>query len=279
MNCNNIKFNKKNNFKKYLKKNSKKLVNKTSVLSNSSIKAESLQPTANSQSAPKVPFTCIGKGFGAPCKPATLEEWQAARRDPKVAELCARIEKGENLKFHLPVWTPHCALFKDDHRAVADAQKPLNRLMLDFDEKGHTDDILAKMEDGMLKADGSELEVLLVEESVRRGTHVLITLPEGMTPDEAQKLAEKATGFKPDQAVKDIARCIFMVPEDHTRYVSEKLAYPQPLPQGKGEESLPLTPPSKEGKSLPLTPPSREGKSLPLTPPSREGNLKRGLRG
>ena len=71
----------------------------------------------------------------------------------------------------LPVWTPHCAEFKDNHRAISDAIKPLNRLMLDFDEKGHTDEIVARL------LEKSPLVPLLIEESVRRGTHVLVELP------------------------------------------------------------------------------------------------------
>ena len=91
-------------------------------------------------------FTCIGKGHGAPCLPATKEDWEALRREPWLAQMCARIEKGDDeLKHRLPVWTPHCAEFKDNHRAIADAIRPLNRLMLDFDEKGHTDEILEKL--------------------------------------------------------------------------------------------------------------------------------------
>ena len=176
-------------------------------------------------------FTCIGKGHGAPCLPATKESWEMMRRESWLAQMCARIEKGDDeLKHRLPVWTPHCAEFKDNHRAIADAIKPLNRLMLDFDEKGHTDDILSKLkiENGKLKIGCAEpdlhgMEVLLVEESVRRGTHVLVELPDGMTPEQAQELMKEATGFTPDAAVKDVARCIYMVPEDHTKYVSPKL--------------------------------------------------------
>ena len=37
----------------------------------------------------------------------------------------------------------------------------------------------------------SPLVVLLIEESVRRGTHVLVELPEGMTPEEAQELMKQ----------------------------------------------------------------------------------------
>ena len=176
-------------------------------------------------------FTCIGKGHGAPCLPASREEWEALRREPWLAQMCARIEKGdEQLKHRLPVWTPHCAEFKDNHRAIADAVKPLNRLMLDFDEKGHTGDIMSQLKVKSEKLKVAGIEVLLIEESVRRGTHVLVELPEGMTAEEAQDVMKEATGFAPDAAVKDVSRCIYMVPEDHTKYVSEKLwtASPQP---------------------------------------------------
>ena len=175
-------------------------------------------------------FTCIGKGHGAPAIPATKEDWEALRRESWLAQMCARIEKGdEALKHRLPVWTPHCAEFKDNHRAIADAVKPLNRLMLDFDEKGHTDEIVRSLTPSPSpKGEGSEmtlgsLVVLLVEESVRRGTHVLVELPDGMTPETAQELMKEITGFTPDAAVKDVSRCIYMVPEDHTKYVNPKL--------------------------------------------------------
>ena len=169
-------------------------------------------------------FTCIGKGHGAPCLPATKVDWEKLRREPWLAEMCARIEKGDDeLKHRLPVWTPHCAEFANNHRAVADAIKPLNRLMLDFDEKGHTDEIMStlKMKHETLMTCG--IVPLLIEESARRGTHVLVELPEGMTAEQAQELMAEATGFTPDAAVKDVSCCIYMVPEDHTRYVNPKL--------------------------------------------------------
>ena len=149
-------------------------------------------------------FTTIGRGHGAPCQPATREEWESLRKEPWLAQMCERIRKGdEQLKHRLPVWTPHCAEFKDNHRAIADALKPLNRLMLDFDEKGHTDEILSS-----LTVKQSPLTVLLVEESVRKGTHVLVELPEGMTAEQAQEMMATITGFTPDKAVKDVSRCI-----------------------------------------------------------------------
>ena len=176
------------------------------------------------------PFTCIGKGHGAPCLPATREDWEHERRKPALIQMCERIKKGdEELKHRLPVWTPHCAEFRNNHRATADALMPLPRLMLDFDEKGHSAEIKAKL----LKE--SPLEVLLIEKSVRDGTHVLVELPEGMEIEKAQQLMKEATGFEPDKAVKDVSRCIYMVPESHTLYVSQKMFETSPTRSGEFE--------------------------------------------
>lgn len=165
-------------------------------------------------------FTCIGRqGHGAPAMPATREDWEQLRREPWLKQMCERINRGdEALKNRLPWWTPHCAEYKGNHRSIADAVRPLQRLMMDFDEKGHTDEILKS-----LTVEHSPLTVLLVEESVRQGTHVLVELPDGMTPERAQELMAEATGFTPDKVVKGVDRCIYMVPENHTRYVNPRL--------------------------------------------------------
>ncbi len=180
-------------------------------------------------------FTCIGRGHGAPALPATRQEWEAMRREPWLAEMCRRIEAGdEKLKRRLPIWTPHCAAFRDNHRAAADALKPLPRLMLDFDEKGHSAEILER---SLALQKEDKWQVLLVEESVRRGTHVLIVLPDGMTPQEAQQRFSADVGFQADGALKDVSRCIYMVPEDHTLYVDEERLFNEEL-RMKNEESL-----------------------------------------
>ena len=181
-------------------------------------------------------FTCIGRGHGAPAVPATREQWEAMRREPWLKQMCRRIENGdEALKSRLPIWTPSCAEFRGNHRAVKDALKPLPRLMLDFDQKGHSAEILAK---AMQLMEQGKWDILLVEESVRRGTHVLITLPQGMTAQEAQGRFSADVGFQADPALKDVARCIYMVPEENVLYMSQTLfgpADPSPtLPPGEG---------------------------------------------
>ena len=164
-------------------------------------------------------FTCIGRSHGAPAVPSTKEDWEKMRREQWLVDMCRRIAAGdEKLKGKLPIWTPSCAEFANNHRAIKDALKPLQRLMLDFDEKGHSKEILER---ALQLQEEGKWEILLVEESVRKGTHVLITLPEGMSPQEAQNRFSNDVGFQADPALKDIARCIYMVPESYTLYVNE----------------------------------------------------------
>ena len=197
----------------------------------------------------KTQFTCIGRGHGAPCLPATREQWEQMRREPWLAEMCARIEKGDDeLKHRLPVWTPSCAEFRDNHRAQADALKPLNRLMIDFDEKGHTEEICEKLKDAA-QPDIRGMWVLLIEDSARRGTHVLVELPEGMDAETAQQIMQEVTGFEPDRQVKGVDRCIYMVPENHTKFVSERLFLPSSWEEGQGVEEIKTVPSNEIGRA------------------------------
>ena len=207
-------------------------------------------------------FTCIGRSHGAPAIPATRADWEKMRREPKLASICQRIAAGhEKLKRILPIWTPCCAGFKNNHRAVKDALVPLQRLMLDFDEKGHSQEILKRSL--QLQKEG-KWEILLVEESVRRGTHVLITLPEGMTPQEAQQRFSKDVGFEADPALKDIARCIYMVPEEFTLYVNERMFSPQSATESHGVSNNPADE-EKEKNSVKLRVLRGENQDYPQT--------------
>ena len=177
-------------------------------------------------------FTCIGKSHGAPAIPATREAWEKLRSEKWLAHMCRRIVAGEEkLKGKLPIWTPSCAAFKGNHRAVKDVLTPLPRLMLDFDQKGHSKEILER---SLQLQEQGKWEILLVEESVRKGTHVLVTLPEGMTPQAAQQRFSEDVGFTADPALKDVARCIYMVPAENTLFVNEALFSPQSNTESHG---------------------------------------------
>ena len=173
-------------------------------------------------------FTTIGRGHGAPCLPATQESWVLARQSPELAALCQQIEnctdadEQKRLKDRLPVWTPRCGEFLNNHRSQSDAIAPLNRQMFDIDQKGHTDEILAKMENHNGEMYIGPFQVLQVEESVRRGTHVLVVPPSGVSLNDAQAFFSQLINLPVDPAVKNVAGCIYMVPEDHVRYQSSK---------------------------------------------------------
>lgn len=189
-------------------------------------------------------FTTIGRGHGSPCQPATERAWYAARQDPQLTALCQQIEactdqdEQKRLKDRLPVWTPRCGEFQNDHRAERDALAPLNRQMFDIDQKGHTDDILAKMEDKDGEKFIGPFLVLQVEESVRRGTHVLVVPPSGTSLNDAQSFFSQLIGLPVDPAVKNVAGCIYMVPENHVRYQSPKFFHPEVLNVEKVERGI-----------------------------------------
>ena len=155
-------------------------------------------------------FTTIGQKLTLPFLPATRSDWEALRSRPDLAGMASRINAGEEgLKRLLPAWTPGAALFRDNRRQDANILQGLPRLMMDFDQKGLSDEILHRAR--WLDQQGT-WRVLMVERSVRGGTHVLVRLPAGMTPETALQSFSRDIGFEADKAVKDRCRAIFMVP-------------------------------------------------------------------
>ena len=178
-------------------------------------------------------FTTLGKGHNAPCLPITPEEWLAARKDPKLAALCQRIKASHNasqqrkLKSQLPVWTPRCGAFKGDHRAEVDALCHLDRLMFDIDEKGQTDRVLSAVRMEGEQAYIGDFEVLLIERSVRDGTHVLVKPLPGKPIPQQQVAFSEAVQLPVDSSVKNVAGCIYLVPQSHVCYESPRFFEPK----------------------------------------------------
>lgn len=99
--------------------------------------------------------------------------------------------------------------------------------MFDIDDKGHTEEILKLMVSTTESTEKTEMYigpflVLMVEESVRRGTHVLVVPPSDLSLTDAQALFSQLINLPVDPAVKNVAGCIYMVPEDHVRYQSPR---------------------------------------------------------
>ena len=178
-------------------------------------------------------FTTLGKGHNAPCLPITPEEWLAARKDPKLEALCQRIKQSNNLnqqrklKSQLPVWTPRCGAFKENHRAEVDALCHLDRLMFDIDEKGQTDRVLSAVRMEGEQAYIGDFEVLLIERSVRDGTHVLVKPLPGKPIPQQQVAFSEAVQLPVDSSVKNVAGCIYLVPQSHVCYESPRFFEPK----------------------------------------------------
>lgn len=191
-------------------------------------------------------FTTLGKGHNAPCLPITPEEWLAARKDPKLAALCERIKASHNasqqrkLKSQLPVWTPRCGAFKGDHRAEVDALCQLDRLMFDIDEKGQTDRVLSAVRMEGEQAYIGDFEVLLIERSVRDGTHVLVKPLPGKPIPQQQAAFSEAVQLPVDSSVKNVAGCIYLVPQSHVCYESPSFFEPKVMDVSDMRQPAPL---------------------------------------
>ena len=191
-------------------------------------------------------FTTLGKGHNAPCLPITPEEWLAARKDPKLATLCERIKASQNasqqrkLKSQLPVWTPRCGAFKGDHRAEVDALCQLDRLMFDIDEKGQTDRVLSAVRMEGEQAYIGDFEVLLIERSVRDGTHVLVKPLPGKPIPQQQAAFSEAVQLPVDSSVKNVAGCIYLVPQSHVCYESPSFFEPKVMDVSDMRQPAPL---------------------------------------
>ena len=167
----------------------------------------------------------------------TPELFRQALDSPLVARVCAEIEdaleavrRGEMSKDDfetlkaarkkmLPVITPH-ATFRNGRRLNADAV-PSGLSMYDVD---HINDPRAYYD---TKVRGREAELGIVLAHVTpstEGLRLLFVIPRaGMAPDEAQRWMSVRLGDAAyDGAVKDLARCSFLVPREYVLYLDEE---------------------------------------------------------
>ena len=182
------------------------------------------------------------------CTPELLRQ---ALASPLVARVCAEIEdaleavrRGEMSKDDfetlkaarkkmLPVITPH-ATFKNGRRLNADAV-PSGLSMYDVD---HINDPRAYYD---TKVRGREAELGIVLAHVTpstEGLRLLFVIPRaGMAPDEAQRWMSARLGDAAyDGAVKDLARCSFLVPREYVLYLDEERLFGNEELRMKNEE-------------------------------------------
>ena len=182
------------------------------------------------------------------CTPELLRQ---ALDSPLVARVCAEIEdaleavrRGEMSKDDfetlkaarkkmLPVITPH-ATFRSGRRTNAEAvASGLSMYDVDHipDPRGYYDE----------KVRGREAELGIVLAHVTpstEGLRLLFVIPRaGMTPDEAQRWMSARLGDAAyDGAVKDLARCSFLVPREYVLYLDEERLFGNEELRMKNEE-------------------------------------------
>ena len=176
------------------------------------------------------------------CTPELLRQ---ALDSPLVARVCAEIEdaleavrRGEMSKDDfetlkaarkkmLPVITPH-ATFRSGRRTNAEAvASGLSMYDVDHipDPRGYYDE----------KVRGREAELSIVLAHVTpstEGLRLLFVIPRaGMAPDEAQRWMSARLGDAAyDGAVKDLARCSFLVPREYVLYLDEERLFAPAVP-------------------------------------------------
>ena len=176
------------------------------------------------------------------CTPELLRQ---ALDSPLVARVCAEIEdaleavrRGEMSKDDfetlkaarkkmLPVITPH-ATFRSGRRTNAEAvASGLSMYDVDHipDPRGYYDE----------KVRGREAELGIVLAHVTpstEGLRLLFVIPRaGMAPDEAQRWMSARLGDAAyDGAVKDLARCSFLVPREYVLYLDEERLFASVVP-------------------------------------------------
>ena len=180
-------------------------------------------------------FTCTGiaKARGIAC-PATPEAWLGMVQSPElkaqyehIASLPYDSEEQEEEKKKLPFWTPHCSLFQANRRTRATALQPLRRVMVDIDQnKGRAQELCQK---ALSLQEQGQWTVLLVEESARKGVHLLIDIPDGMTAMQAATQFARDLGEECDTTVPLIEHFLYLSP--NILYMDrERLFSPTPIP-------------------------------------------------
>lgn len=210
----------------------------------------------------------------------TPELFYKAIDSPSVAKVCAEIEdaleavrRGEmskedydilkaDRKKRLPVITPH-ATFRNGRRLNVDAV-PSGLSMYDVDHindpRGYYREHVAGRE--------AELGVVLAHITPStEGLRLLFVIPRAdMGLDAAQRwMSGRLAGAGYDEAVKDLARCSFLVPRDYILFLDEERLFSSGNMEAESKE-----PAENENPSSPGKPSSSEKPSSPEKPSSSE---------
>ena len=162
------------------------------------------------------------------------EEYMKLRHSTRQKIMKAVHEGGEELKRKLVQMNYSC--LPNDDSSLKGSTRMSTTVGMDIDHVG-ADEMESLKEHILSKKD--ELGLLMLEVSARgEGYHLVFRRREELTQEENLKWASDLLGVKYDEGAKDITRVFYTTTGEELLFLDDEIfkAYPQPLPDRRGEE-------------------------------------------
>ncbi len=158
---------------------------------------------------------CLANSISGQPRKASLAAVRELQTENHVDEILFDVKQNNNRerKKDLPVWLPLAESFNNDTRKAEDAVAS-GLYYVDIDEKGLTEKLWQKVcEERLIES----FRIVYFAESAGGGTHIWAwRKPELSIEENIQQLASRL-GVSYDSHVTDLARCCFMVSEQHVK--------------------------------------------------------------
>ena len=171
-------------------------------------------------------------------------------------------EGGEELKRKLVQMNYSC--LPNDDSSLKGSTRMSTTVGMDIDHVG-ADEMESLKEHILSKKD--ELGLLMLEVSARgEGYHLVFRRREELTQEENLKWASDLLGVKYDEGAKDITRVFYTTTGEELLFLDDEIfqAYPQPLPDRRGEEKPQTSTPNHQPSTLNHQP-SKTFKGIPYS--------------
>ena len=191
------------------------------------------------------------------------EEYMKLRHSTRQQKIMKAVhEGGEELKRKLVQMNYSC--LPNDDSSLKGSTRMSTTVGMDIDHVG-ADEMESLKEHILSKKD--ELGLLMLEVSARgEGYHLVFRRREELTQEENLKWASDLLGVKYDEGAKDITRVFYTTTGEELLFLDDEIfqAYPQPLPDRRGEEKPQTSTPNHQPSTLNHQP-SKTFKGIPYS--------------
>ena len=191
------------------------------------------------------------------------EEYMKLRHSTRQQKIMKAVHEGdEELKRKLVQMNYSC--LPNDDGSLKGSTRMSSTVGMDIDHVG-ADEMESLKEHILSKKD--ELGLLMLEVSARgEGYHLVFRRREELTQEENLKWASDLLGVKYDEGAKDITRVFYTTTGEELLFLDDEIfqAYPQPLPDRRGEEKPQTSTPNHQPSTLNHQP-SKTFKGIPYS--------------